>query len=383
MLVVTGVAAPVGEVEDGAARRARRRRGAHRRRRRGRAPRRPTPPPCATAPGWRPRRRASARGEVAHPLEAGEVGHEELAAPQRAVGAVAEAVEREAEHRRACGRARPCTRPRGRGGAAPPSVGRSSSTASLRRQVLGVQVVGDDLGRDPVEVGRGGRWPAGTSGRWRGAPGRRCGGSARRSRPWPRDRALQLGAHGQHLARRRRTAAGGARARSPASGAAAAAAPGAGPHHRVVAADVDGPVVGEQAVDERPEPARRRRRRRGRSARRSGCRSSCTSGRPTPASEQVVQRAVGQEQPSSGSPGATASATGRAGAAGRQHDRAGAARRGPRRRRRRARTAASAAARSATITANGLSSRCLAAAQLGRRPRRRWRRRRGGSRRCP
>ena len=80
---------------------------------------RPDRPPCATARGSAATppgigdRRAGGR-----PVRTGEVGDEHLAAPERAVGAVAEPVEGEPEHRRRSGRARPCTRRRARGGAA-------------------------------------------------------------------------------------------------------------------------------------------------------------------------------------------------------------------------------------------------------------------------
>ena len=190
----------------------------------GRAPRRPRPPPCATARGWRPRRPASATGtQVADPLEAGEVGDAAARRPTACRRGRSRARRRPARAPARCGRARPCRPRRGRGGAGRRRSGRSSSSGELGREVLGVQVVGDDLGHDAVQVAAGGRRPAGTSGTWRGARGRRCGGWARRRRPWPRDGALQLGADGQHRRGGRRTAAAAARARSPGTGAAPAA----------------------------------------------------------------------------------------------------------------------------------------------------------------
>ena len=83
-----------------------------------------------------------------------EAGDEHLTAPERAVGPVAEAVERERRRRARGAGARPCTPPRAHGGAARRAVGRSRSARELRRQVLRMQVVGDELGRHAVERGQ-------------------------------------------------------------------------------------------------------------------------------------------------------------------------------------------------------------------------------------
>ena len=76
-------------------------------------------------------------GQMAHPLESVEVGDEELAAPQGAVGPEAQPVEGDARGPVRCGRGRPGTRPRGRGGAERRTAGRSSSAASLVERYSG------------------------------------------------------------------------------------------------------------------------------------------------------------------------------------------------------------------------------------------------------
>ena len=168
-----------------------------------------------------------------------------------------------------------------------------------------------------------------------------------------------------------------------ATGAAAGGRPPVARGDGVVAADVDRPVVGEQAVDERAQPGRRRRRRRARWARRCRFPLVITSGRPTPASSRWCSGRVRQQQ----------AELGQARRDRRRRDRAD-ARRGASTIGRRGESSAAggvvverahrpATSRSATITANGLSSRRLAAPELARRRRRWWRRPRGGSRRCP
>ena len=131
--------------------------------------------------------------------------------------------------------------------------------------------------------------------------------------------------------------------------------------HRVVGAGLDRAVVDEEQVGDRRQarPARPRRGRR--SARRRRCRSSSPAGRRQSAEQQVMQRRVGQHHAELGqAPGATDGGNRRPGRRDRQHDR-------PRHRiqqraRLRPRSISSpAAAASATISANGLSSRCLRA----------------------
>ena len=91
-----------------------------------------------------------------------------------------------------------------------------------------------------------------------------------------------------------------------------------------------------------------------------------TSGRPTPRQQQVVQRAcTAGAAPSSGSPGATPSATSRAGAAGREHDRPARRRRARPRRRRRASHSAARAVEVGDHHRERLVVARLAPAQLG------------------
>ena len=183
------------------------------------------------------------------------------------------------------------------------------------------------------------------------------------------ERVLLLGAAGQQRPRGGDRAAPASRARTRASGAASAPAPvGAGDraHDGVVGAGLDRPVVEQEQIGDRAPGARARRRRGRRSARRRRCRWSSPAARARRVSrqQQVVQRrcrgasrrARARPAPPTAPPAALARR--RAG----EHDR-------PRRRLAAASRSAGpsidqrAAPRptSATISANGLSSRCLRA----------------------
>ena len=86
-------------------------------------------------------------------LVSGEIGDEHLTAPERAVGSVPESVERERDHGirplvldEACGHVRVVVlHAEGR---------KAELDGDLGRQVLRVQIVGDDLRRDAVESGQ-------------------------------------------------------------------------------------------------------------------------------------------------------------------------------------------------------------------------------------
>ena len=281
------------------------------------------------------------RAQVADPLVARRGRPPAPRRPTACRRARSRARRRPGRARARCGRARPCTPRRGRGGAARRRSGRSRSSGELGRQVLGVEVVGDDLGRDAVERGRGGRPPGGTTGRSPGARGRRCGGWARRPRPLATAiGALQLGADGEHRPARRRTAAAAARARSPATGA----APAAGPRAARTTESSQRMWIGRSWVSRpstmRPEPGDRVVVVVGDRLVAAGCRSSSPAGRPTPAQQQVVERAVRQHQAELGQARAPPHRrTVAAGPARREHDRPARRGRARRRPRRRARTA--------------------------------------------
>ena len=149
--------------------------------------RRATRRPSATAGAPRGRRRACRTGHrCAGALEAVEVADQQLAAPDRAVGAVAGAVVDRPDRRAALavlGQAR------GEVGVVVLDADVLDALARQRvgrRQVVGVQVVGDDLRRDreqPLEV----RDALGeASAASRRCAGRRCGGRPTRARPWRR-----------------------------------------------------------------------------------------------------------------------------------------------------------------------------------------------------
>ena len=240
-----------------------------------------------------------------------------------AVVPVAEPVEGDAEHRPG-----PVVLDQARGDVRVVMLHRPGPQArverALGRQVLGVEVVGHHLRAALRTAGRGAESPGERTGRRRGARDRRCGGSARPSAPLATDtvflssaptaRTWRRAAHGQVQGLGRVAARPAHHLR---------AAPHR-PHHRVVAADVDGAVV-RQARRRRAGPGgRRRRRRRGRSGRRRGCRSSSRAGRADPIDNRWCSGVYGEHAaPSSGNPGATPFATGRAVGARRRGRRAG------------------------------------------------------------
>ena len=332
------------------------------------------------APRLPDRRRAAGHGhrpQMADPLEAVEVGDQHLAAPERAVGAVPEAVERQ---RDAPGRARSCSTMHAATWAwwcCTATVGRSRSTANLVDRYSGWRSWATTSGDDAVQRRQVVERLEERLGTWRGARGRRCGGWRRRRRSLgDRDRALQLGPDGQHRARGARP---GSRQRLGRVARATAGAPargaGVGPHHRVVAADVDGPVVGEEGRRPAGRGGRRRRRRRGRSG--SSLQVAARHHQRPPRRPRTRRWWSGDVR--AGTPRARAArvrprarscrrrGAGRARSVGRRReDRPRPVVEHPDQRRRQS--------TSATITANGLSSRCLAPAELGDGVARRWRR---------
>ena len=252
----------------------------------------------------------------------------------------------------------------------------------LARQVLGVQVVGDDLRRDAVQraqvADRLGEGPVG---------GEVLQVADVMARHHPvvvghADRALQLGPDGEHSAAGRRTAAAAVPARTRAT--AAASAPCRlrhGPRSRRSGCG------SPRSCDEDPVDERRR-------ASMAASSSSwaigsslalplvITSGRPTPASTRWWSGLYGSITPSSGDPGATSWAT------------PAPTRRGTSTIGRRGDSSASSAAASNVAQRLGLladrrpsprtASRPWLCDGAARRPhRRRSRRRRGGSRRSP
>ena len=100
----------------------------------GRGPRRGHAPRL-TNRGHSPRHHHGA--QVPDPFVAVQIGDEQLASPQRAVGAETQTIERDAEDRSAASVARPGTRRRGRGGAERARVSTSSSSASLVERYSG------------------------------------------------------------------------------------------------------------------------------------------------------------------------------------------------------------------------------------------------------
>ena len=265
------------------------------------------------------------------------------------------------EGRRRPTRAPPGTKRRGRGGAARrPARGRPGR-ARTGRQVLGVQVVGDHLRLDveqPAEVldGVGERPQRGEVLRSpmcedrnarRPARPRRCS-SARRRRPAPGGR--------------RRTRAAPAPGRTRGHGAPAAAGRGGRSTESSTRVWIARSWVSIPSASGASRTAA--------SSSRWAMGSSetlplvSTIGTPELGEEQVVQRRVGQHHPELAGCRVPPTARRRAARRGSRTTAAAARSAGPRRRRRRA-TSAAAAARSATITANGLSSRCLRRAQPG------------------
>ena len=131
------------------------------------------------------------------------------------------------------------------------------------------------------------------------------------------DRRLQLGAARQHRDRRGAAATvDRRRARSRGAAQQRTARRVDAAHHRVVDADVDRPVVAEDAVGDAAEPRAGRRRRGRRSARRTRSRDVSTIGSPTAARSRWCSGVYGSITPSSATPGATAGATGASGRRG-------------------------------------------------------------------
>ena len=167
----------------------------------------------------------------------------------------------------------------------------------LRREVLRVQVVRDDLGLDveqPLEV----RDAVGERGQRRGVA--QVADVVRDPRAAVRgeaERALELGAAGEDRRGGRAAAAAGSRARTRASGAASAAGRRRPRDDRVVGARADRPVVEQDQVGDRRQPRRARRRPRTRSARRRRCREVITSGTPRSASSRWCSGVYGSITP--------------------------------------------------------------------------------------
>ena len=293
-------------------------------------------------------------------LEAGQVGEQELPAPDGAVGAEAGAVERHPDHRAllaVVGQA-------GRDVRVVVLDAGQVHAVELQRvlggQVLRVQVVRDHLRfgvEQPPEVGD----PVGEGPQ--GLEVLQIADVVRDERPVPTARqnvffssapqaSTGRGQAGGEAERLGRVAAGAAQQRFPARER---------PHHRVVGPDVDRPVVGEEGVRDACQPRQRVRRRCRRSARRRRFRwSGRWGGRPR--EQQMVQRGVGKHDPEL--------AVARRDRVRRPARRAGAAAAPPAAARagqaaarpsRRPRTVPARRARSAAISANGLSSRCLRA----------------------
>ena len=282
-----------------------------------------------------------------------EVAAQQLAAPERPVGAVARCRRRRARAPGRSRRARPGRRRRGRGGAgrrrarrparAPTSstgtrgAGRGRSTSRLdveHREVeleIGAERAVGQLGVEVAEMRREERLAA-----------------ARDA-----ERALQLGADGDDRARRRD------RQRQRAGRVAARAADReGGADDRVLAAAVDRPVVGEERVGDPAEPLARlvvveRDRLVGAVAARHH-----QSGRRSRRAADGAAACTAASRRATGVPGATDGATGASGR--RRTSTIGRSRDAEQRRLVRRRRSASALGL-AVITANGLSSRCLRA----------------------
>ena len=343
-----------------------RRAGGHRRQRRipVHARRRAgAPAPSGTGRARRRRRRAVARSRGAPTrLERARVGHQHLAAPDRAVGAVAGAVEREADHRPVRPAvARPCRTRCGRGGAAPATTGRPRRVPAAHRAltVARVPVGRQQLRPDAAErlqmpLGGGERLPGGQVVHVADVPGQ--------PGVTPLGQAagvLQVRADRQHR-RHRRPAARPAAARTRGTGGPAVPRrrPPGSPSRRRARGSA-GRASSQPSA--RPPAGPAPPRRRSRSARRRGCRLVITSagarGRRQP--KQVVQRAcTASMTPRSGLPGATCSAS-RAGSRRAAARSAGAGRSAALRVGSSSSASRRGASRSATITANGLSPRSL------------------------
>ena len=201
------------------------RRTVRRRHRRRPMPRRqPTLRPSSTARGSRRLRRAFERGaRWATRRDDCEVGDQHLSTPQRAVGSVAEAVVGDSQHRLGAAVLDHACRDVGvvmlHGDRRQVELRRP-----LARQVLGVHVVGDDLGHDAVQARQ---MIDGLQERAIGGEVFEIADVVARHHPvvlGNADRALQFGADGEHRPTRLGTAGPAARARSHANGAAPAAA---------------------------------------------------------------------------------------------------------------------------------------------------------------
>ena len=200
--------------------------------------------------GRRPARHGKGQ-QMRHSFEAVEVGDEELPTPHRPVGPVPETVEGDAEH-----------------GAGMSVLGQAGGDVGvvmldrprldieiervLGRQVLGVQVVGDNFRRNaeqPAEVNR--RLPESLIG---GEVLQVTDVMAAHDEGLlgHRDRVLELGTDGENLAR------GPTGERQGLRGVAAGPphhlqTTPSRPHDRIVAADMNPPVVCQNGVDKRPE----------------------------------------------------------------------------------------------------------------------------------
>ena len=264
-----------------------------------------------------------------------------------------------------CGRARPCTRRHARGGAAPRPSGGRGRRANFVDRYSGWRSCATTSGRTPYSAGR---WSTAwrNDGTSRGARGRRGDGSATTVGALRhRDRRLELahrprGSMRLGLERQRQRF----RARSRASGGGAASAVRGGPARPSRRSGCGSAGRGQQTVDERRRGASPRRRRSWAIGSSLRLPLVITSGRPTPPSSRWCNGVYGSITPSSGSPGATASATD----ASCRRGASTIGRRGEvelrRPSRRRARRAAAAASRSADHDRERLVVAGLAAAQL-------------------
>ncbi len=188
---------------------------------------------------------------MARPLGGPQVGDQHLATPQGAVGAVPDAVEGQGHHpigATVLDQARSHVRVV----VLHPDQRQAEIVGHLGRQVLGVEVVGHRLRLDVVEVAEvvdrlEERLVRGEVLEIADVMARHDVLLARHGH-----RALELGAHGEDRTGRGTREANGGRRQAPRP-TEHLDPPGDGPHHRVVAADVDRTVVGEQSVDQRAE----------------------------------------------------------------------------------------------------------------------------------
>ena len=190
-------------------------------------------------------------GQVAYPLASDQIGNGEFASPQRVVRPVAQPVEGDAQHRSG---AAVVDQARGDVGVVVlyGNRGQVELGGQFGREVLRVEIVGHHLGCHPAEVADV------ADGLEEGAVGGQVLQVAQvmtgyhRGPLDHRHRALQLGPQGQYG-----TSAAGGKV-DGLGGIAAGSAENlghiaAGPNDRVVAADVDGPIVGHDAVHHRAQ----------------------------------------------------------------------------------------------------------------------------------